>query len=57
MVLMQGLEKYGVGKWKDIGQEFLNSKWDDNAIRVKTGRLMGCQNLKRYVEQGWKGSR
>ena len=30
-------------------------RWDETALRVKAGRLMGTQSLARYV--GWKGSR
>ena len=50
----QGLEKYGVGKWREISEELL-PKWDDQAIRIKASRLMGSQSLARYV--GWKGNR
>eukprot|EP00877_Chromochloris_zofingiensis_P005773 jgi/Chrzof1/15197/Cz09g31090.t1 len=46
--LYLGLEKHGVGKWREIGEEFLQG-WDDHNIRVKTSRLLGCQNLSRYV--------
>lgn len=49
---MQGLEKHGVGKWREISEELL-PKWDDQALRVKAARLMGTQSLARYV--GWKG--
>lgn len=51
---LQGLEKYGVGKWREISEELL-PKWDDQAIRIKASRLMGSQSLARYV--GWKGNR
>ena len=50
----QGLEKYGVGKWREIGEEFL-SQWDDQALRLKACRLMGSQSLARYV--GWTGDK
>lgn len=51
---LQGLEKHGVGRWREIGAEFL-PKWDDQALRGKTARLLGSQSLARYT--GWKGDR
>eukprot|EP00878_Enallax_costatus_P012768 GHUV01013332.1.p1 GENE.GHUV01013332.1~~GHUV01013332.1.p1 ORF type:complete len:206 (+),score=55.18 GHUV01013332.1:187-804(+) len=45
--LYRGLEKYGVGKWRDIGDDLLHG-WDDHNIRVKTAKLLGCQNLSWY---------
>lgn len=53
-LLYEGIAKHGVGSWKDIRKDFL-AKWDEQAIRIKTSKLMGCQNLKRYA--GWKGSK
>lgn len=53
-LLYQGLEKHGVGRWREIGEEFL-PKWDDQALRVKTTRLLGSQSLARYI--GWQGNR
>lgn len=53
-LLYKGLEKYGVGNWKDIGDEFLPD-WDDQQLRIKSGRMLGTQSLARYV--GWKGDR
>lgn len=53
-LLMQGLEKHGVGRWREIGEELL-PQWDDQFLRIKTGRLFGSQSLARYV--GWKGSK
>lgn len=50
----QGLEKHGVGRWRQIAEEFL-PKWDDQAIRVKASRLLGSQSLARYI--GCKGDR
>lgn len=49
---MQGLEEYGVGKWREISERYL-PKWDDQSLRVKAARLLGSQSLARYV--GWKG--
>jgi hypothetical protein len=46
--LYKGLEKHGVGKWREIGEEFL-SGWDDHTIRLKAARLIGCQNLSWYM--------
>jgi hypothetical protein len=53
-LLLNGLEKHGIGRWREIGEEFL-PRWDDQAIRVKASRLMGTQSLARYI--GWKGDR
>jgi hypothetical protein len=53
-LLYQGLEKHGVGKWREIGEELLPG-WDDQQLRVKASRLMGTQSLARHV--GWKGDR
>lgn len=53
-IMLQGLEKHGVGRWREIGEEFL-PKWDDQALRVKTTRLLGSQSLARYI--GWQGNR
>lgn len=51
---VQGIEKHGVGRWREIGEELL-PQWDDTALRVKTTRLLGSQSLARYI--GWKGDR
>lgn len=53
-LLYQGLEKHGVGKWREIGEELLPG-WDDQQLRIKASRLLGSQSLARYV--GWKGDR
>jgi hypothetical protein len=45
--LYKGLEQYGVGKWKQMAGDMLKG-WDDTTIRLKTARLLGCQNLSRY---------
>jgi hypothetical protein len=53
-VVLQGIEKHGVGQWRDIGAEFL-PRWDDTTLRLKTARLLGSQSLARYMR--WKGDR
>lgn len=53
-LLCTGIEKHGIGSWKDIRREYLN-KWDEQSIRIKATKLLGCQNLKRY--EGWKGTK
>lgn len=45
--LYKGLETYGVGRWREIGDDMLQG-WDDHNIRVKTAKLLGCQNLSWY---------
>jgi len=45
--LYKGLEKYGVGKWRQMADDMLKG-WDDNNIRLKAAKLLGCQNLSRY---------
>jgi hypothetical protein len=52
--VVQGIEKHGVGQWRDIGAEFL-PRWDDTTLRLKTARLLGSQSLARYMR--WKGDR
>ena len=51
---LQGLEKHGVGRWKEVSAELL-PRWDDQTLRVKASKLLGSQSLARYV--GWKGDR
>lgn len=53
-LLYKGLEKYGIGKWHEIAEEFLPN-WEDQQIRIKASRLMGSQSLAKYV--GWKGNK
>lgn len=45
--LYKGLDKHGVGRWREIGEEMLPG-WDDHNIRVKTAKLLGSQNLSWY---------
>ena len=52
--LYKGLETFGVGGWRAMVDNLL-PRWDETALRIKAGRLMGTQSLARYV--GWKGSR
>ena len=52
----QGLEKHGVGKWREMIQEFSElRRYDEQFIRIKAARLLGTQSLARHV--GWKGAR
>mmetsp|Transcript_16492 Transcript_16492/g.49377 ORF Transcript_16492/g.49377 Transcript_16492/m.49377 type:complete len:370 (-) Transcript_16492:415-1524(-) len=53
-LLYQGLEEFGVGRWRKIREELL-SDWDEHSLRMKTARLLGTQSLVRYI--GWKGDR
>jgi hypothetical protein len=48
--LYSGLSKYGVGKWRDIGQDMLQG-WDDHSIRIKAAKLLGCQNLSWFYDR------
>ncbi|KXZ48501.1 hypothetical protein GPECTOR_27g671 [Gonium pectorale] len=44
------------GKWREIAADFLRGgKWDDTAVRMHAARLIGSQNLARYV--GCKGEK
>jgi hypothetical protein len=53
---MQGLEKHGVGRWREIIQEHQELKrYDEQYIRIKVARLLGIQSLARHM--GWKGDR
>ncbi|KAI9209820.1 uncharacterized protein BJ171DRAFT_594835 [Polychytrium aggregatum] len=51
-LLIQGIEKYGIGHFREISEELLPN-WQPNDLRIKTMRLMGRQNLQLY--QGWRG--
>jgi hypothetical protein len=51
---VQGIEKHGVGKWRDIIEEHTElCRYDDQFIRVETARCGGIQSLARNM--GWKG--
>ena len=51
---VQGIEKHGVGKWREIISEHAElGRYDDQFIRLKTARLLGTQSLARHM--GWKG--
>ncbi|KAG0256008.1 hypothetical protein BG011_004817 [Mortierella polycephala] len=52
-LLIKGIEKYGIGHFREISEEFLPS-WSGNDLRVKSLRLMGRQNLQLYKD--WKGN-
>ncbi|KAI8578319.1 hypothetical protein K450DRAFT_247259 [Umbelopsis ramanniana AG] len=52
-LLIQGIEKYGIGHFTEISRELL-PKWSGNDLRLKTIRLIGRQNLQLY--KGWKGN-
>ncbi|EFN55627.1 hypothetical protein CHLNCDRAFT_133791 [Chlorella variabilis] len=54
--LYKGLERYGVGKWREMINSFPElSRYKDTDVRVHAGRLLGAQSLARHV--GWKGDR
>jgi len=54
LALLQGIEKHGVGKWREIIQDHADlSRYDDQFIRLKTARLLGTQSLARHM--GWRG--
>ncbi|KAF9395308.1 hypothetical protein BGX21_009985 [Mortierella sp. AD011] len=52
-LLIKGIEKHGIGHFREISEEFLPS-WSGNDLRIKAMRLMGRQNLQLY--KGWKGN-
>lgn len=52
--LLEGLKSFGVGEWRTIREKLL-PKWEENTLRIKSCRLIGCQNLKRYKD--WKASK
>ncbi|KAF9336337.1 hypothetical protein BG006_008955 [Podila minutissima] len=52
-LLIKGIEKYGIGHFREISEEFLPA-WSGNDLRVKSMRLMGRQNLQLYKD--WKGT-
>ncbi|CAG8563594.1 9953_t:CDS:2 [Diversispora eburnea] len=52
-LLMKGIQKYGIGHYREISEEFLLD-WTAQDLRVKTMRLIGRQNLQLYKD--WKGN-
>ncbi|ORZ28514.1 hypothetical protein BCR41DRAFT_418577 [Lobosporangium transversale] len=52
-LLIKGIEKYGIGHFREISEEFL-PLWSGNDLRIKTMRLVGRQNLQLYKD--WKGN-
>ena len=48
---LQGIELYGVGKWREISD--LLPDWNDNELRSRTAKLLGSQSLAAYI--GWRG--
>ncbi|KAG1147067.1 hypothetical protein G6F37_007693 [Rhizopus arrhizus] len=52
-LLIEGIEKYGIGHFGEISKELL-PKWSTNDLRVKCIRLIGRQNLQMYRD--WKGN-
>ena len=48
---LQGIELYGVGKWREISNHLPD--WNDNELRSRTGKLLGSQSLAPYI--GWRG--
>ncbi|KAG0094328.1 hypothetical protein BGZ93_007345 [Podila epicladia] len=52
-LLIKGIEKHGIGHFREISEEFLPA-WSGNDLRVKSMRLMGRQNLQLYKD--WKGT-
>ncbi|KAL9539696.1 hypothetical protein MBANPS3_010113 [Mucor bainieri] len=52
-LLIQGIQKYGIGNWNDIRKELLK-EWTSNDLRLKCIRLIGRQNLQLYKD--WKGN-
>ncbi|GJJ76385.1 hypothetical protein EMPS_08744 [Entomortierella parvispora] len=52
-LLIKGIEKHGIGHFREISEEFLPS-WSGNDLRVKSMRLVGRQNLQLYKD--WKGN-
>eukprot|EP00887_Chlorella_sp_A99_P007952 scaffold12.g7952.t1 len=54
--LYQGLERFGVGKWREMIDHFPPlARYGDTDLRAHAARLLGTQSLARHV--GWKGGR
>ncbi|KAJ3045052.1 hypothetical protein HK097_001296 [Rhizophlyctis rosea] len=52
-LLIKGIEKHGIGHFKNISDESLPA-WSTNDLRLRTIRLIGRQNLQLYRD--WKGN-
>ncbi|KAI8980795.1 hypothetical protein BDB01DRAFT_795601 [Pilobolus umbonatus] len=52
-LLIEGIEKYGIGHFGEIAKELLTA-WSTNDLRVKCIRLIGRQNLQLYRD--WRGN-
>ncbi|KAJ2612789.1 hypothetical protein H4S08_002540 [Coemansia sp. RSA 1365] len=51
--LLEGIEKYGIGHFREISESLL-PKWSPNDLRMKSIRVVGRQNLQLY--KGWRGN-
>ncbi|KAJ2356768.1 hypothetical protein GGF43_001866 [Coemansia sp. RSA 2618] len=51
--LLEGIEKYGIGHFREISENLLPD-WSGNDLRMKSIRVMGRQNLQLYKD--WRGS-
>ncbi|RKP26352.1 hypothetical protein SYNPS1DRAFT_14309 [Syncephalis pseudoplumigaleata] len=51
-LLVRGIEKYGIGHFREIAEEYLPD-WSGNDLRLKCIRLIGRQNLQLYRD--WRG--
>jgi hypothetical protein len=49
-LLYEGIARFGIGRWNEI-EAVLLPGWDHHALRGKTQKLIGCQNLSRYQGQ------
>lgn len=52
--LVAGIQQFGVGEWEKIQAHYFKG-WDEMDLRMKTCRLLGRQDLRKY--HGWKGDR
>ncbi|KAJ2454160.1 hypothetical protein EV183_001762 [Coemansia sp. RSA 2336] len=51
--LLEGIEKYGIGHFREISENLL-PQWSGNDLRMKAIRVMGRQNLQLYKD--WRGT-
>merc|ERR1711879_571623 len=54
-LLLQAIEKHGIGSWALVKSEFL-PQWEATELRIKTARVMGRQSLVQYIDVKWKGT-